>query len=230
MAQQPTCPPGVVCLSSSLVAAVVLLLCISSAYLYLRAPPPAPAARRAPPPPSTATAHTTAPATAPASPPKLHLHITSAPQAPPPPTVTPPAIVLAAHGSTAVYEPPLRHDPRRLVAEQAVGVAINVPTRGPTPAVQQVGILTSSDAAQPTPLALFGRPTFRGSSKWTYFTATDKFHAIKLPVHCGRRDCTGDLGCDELYDGDEVDVPAYPRATYTTTIYALDAPRYIPYL
>ena len=239
MAQQPTCPPGVICLSSSLVAAIVLLLCISSAYLYFHAPAPAAApaplplplaaaARRAPPPPTTPT-----------SPPKLHVHISTPPQAPPPPppTVTPPAVVLASHDSTAVYEPPLRQDPRRLVAEEGiVGVAINVPTRGPTPAVQQVGILTTADAAaaaqadRPSPLALFGRPTFRGSSKWTYFTATDKFHAIKLPVHCGRRDCTDDLGCDELYDGDEVDVPAYPGATYKATIYALDAPRYIPYL
>jgi hypothetical protein len=147
--------------------------------------------------------------------------------------------VLASHGPAAVYEPPLRQDPRRLVAEDGiVGVAINVPTRGPTPAVQQVGILTAAGAGagaqaqtdRPSPLALFGRPTFRGSSKWTYFTATDKFHAIKLPVHCGRRDCTDDLGCDELYDGDEVDVPAYPGTTYKATIYALDAPRYIPYL
>ena len=115
------------------------------------------------------------------------------------------------------------------------GVPINVPTRGPTPDVQQVGILTASDAPSASstngsPLALFGRPTFRGSSKWMYYTATDKFQSIRLPVHRAKRNCTDDLGCDELCDGDEVDVPAYPGTTYKASIYSFDAPRYIPFV
>ena len=35
---------------------------------------------------------------------------------------------------------------------------------------------------------------------------------------------------DELCDGDEVDVPAYPGATYKASIYSFDAPRYIPFV
>ena len=120
-------------------------------------------------------------------------------------------------GATAAMPPPpLRQLP------------INVPTRGPTPSMQQVGILTDGDNG--TILALYGRPTFRGSSKWVYFTATDKFQSIRLPVWRMKRNCTDDLGCDELYDGDEATVPAYAGKQFKTTLYSLDAPRYIPYL
>jgi hypothetical protein len=104
---------------------------------------------------------------------------------------------------------------------------INIETRGTTPDVQQVGILSNSN--NDTILALYGRPTYRGSSKWMYYTGTDKFHSIKLPVSKSGRDCTGDYGCEELYDGDSVHVKGYD-GTFGVSIYGLDAPRYIPYI
>ena len=119
--------------------------------------------------------------------------------------------------------PPMRRDPNLVV-----GVPINIPTRGTTPDVQQVGILTNTENDQV--LALYGRPTFRGSHKWMYYSATDKFHALRLPISNGSRNCTGEFGCDEVSDGDELTIPTYPDRKFKVTVYNMDAPRYIPFV
>ena len=123
---------------------------------------------------------------------------------------------------------PLRSSPDQpttSISLQGLGVPINIPTRGHTSNYQQVGILTGGDQILP----LFGKLTFPGSNKWLYYTATDKFQMIKIPVNHKSRDCTSEYGCDELYDGDLVHVPAYNKE-YKVSIYQLDAPRYIPYV
>lgn len=123
---------------------------------------------------------------------------------------------------------PLRSSPNQpttSISLQGLGVPINIPTRGHTSNYQQVGILTGGDQILP----LFGKLTFPGSNKWLYYTATDKFQMIKIPLKYKSRDCTAEYGCDELYEGDSVHVPAYNKE-YKVSIYQLDAPRYIPYV
>ena len=76
---------------------------------------------------------------------------------------------------------PLRSSPNQpttSISLQGLGVPINIPTRGHTTNYQQVGILTGGDQILP----LFGKLTFPGSNKWLYYTATDKFQMIKIPV------------------------------------------------
>ena len=57
---------------------------------------------------------------------------------------------------------------------------------------------------EPVILPLFGGPTHNGSSKWYYYTSTDKYNQIKLPLSNKNRSCNVEYGCDELYDGDIV--------------------------
>ena len=129
------------------------------------------------------------------------------------------------------YEDPMTRPPlRRYTSTYNVPVAavpINIQTRGPTPEVQQVGVLTSADNDKI--LALYGRPTYRGSSKWLYYTGTDKYQSIKLPVEHSGRNCTDEFGCDELMEDDTVSVKGY-GGTFKASIYNLDAPRYIPFV
>lgn len=125
---------------------------------------------------------------------------------------------------TRMLQPPLRSSPDSVRVGR---MPINVETRGTTPEIQQVGIL--SNGKNDTVLALYGRPTYRGSSKWMYYTGSDKFHTIRLPIMKQQRDCTSEYGCDELYDNDEVTVTGYDTA-FKVTIYGLDAPRYIPFV
>jgi hypothetical protein len=121
-----------------------------------------------------------------------------------------------------LYDPldlPSRFDSSRL---------INIPTRGPPSEMQQVGILTNENNDKILPL--YGRQTYTNSNKWNYYTSTDKFNQIKLPVNdLQNKNCTQEFGCTELSDGDSVNVPAY-NDKFKVSIYTLDSPRYIPYI
>lgn len=109
------------------------------------------------------------------------------------------------------------------------GVPINIPTRGAQPNYSQVGILTHNGADNII-LPLFGKPVYSGSRKWLYYTTTDKNNMIKIPISHKNRDCSGDFGCDELNDSEELTIPAYNNKNFQVTIYHLDKPRYIPYV
>lgn len=89
--------------------------------------------------------------------------------------------------------------------------------------VQQIGYLTmeGGDASAPTILPLFGQSLrYKHSDRWVYFTATDNFQSIRLPVESEKRDCMNDdVGCKELYTGDVVTVPSYNSASFTVTVY-----------
>ena len=119
------------------------------------------------------------------------------------------------------------------------GVPINIPTRGHTTGAQQVGALYKQESTdgtmkigdnnEPVILPLFGMPTHNGSNKWTYYTATDKFNQVKLPITNKSKECSLEYGCDELYEGDIITVPAY-NGNFKVNKYQFDKPRYIPYL
>jgi len=119
------------------------------------------------------------------------------------------------------------------------GVPINIPSRGPFQTYQQVGILSKDEIADPAKipgnnnesniLPLFGRPTYSGSNRWNYYTTSDKFQSVKLPINIEGRKCTDDLGCDELRDGDMVSIPSY-NGRFRVEIYDFDKPRYIPFV
>lgn len=119
------------------------------------------------------------------------------------------------------------------------GIPINIPSRGPFQTYQQVGILSKDEIADPAKipgnnndsniLPLFGRPTYSGSNRWNYYTTSDKFQSVKLPINIDGRKCTDDLGCDELREGDMVTIPSY-NGRFRVEIYDFDKPRYIPFV
>jgi hypothetical protein len=119
------------------------------------------------------------------------------------------------------------------------GIPINIPSRGPFQTYQQVGILSKDEIADPDKipgnnndsniLPLFGRPTYVGSNRWNYYTTSDKFQSVKLPINIEGRKCTDDLGCDELREGDMVTIPSY-NGRFRVEIYDFDKPRYIPFV
>lgn len=132
--------------------------------------------------------------------------------------------------------PPLKRDYH--IEDNPRGIPINIETRGSGGNFQQIGILSKnviSDDSQ-TPgnntdsnvLPLYGKPTYRGSNQWLYYTETDKLNPVKIPITVNNKDCTDDYGCKELYDGDAVDIPSY-NGTFNVKIYKFDKPRYIPY-
>lgn len=112
-------------------------------------------------------------------------------------------------------------------------VPIQVPTRGLPEQFQQMGVLTapggSSTSASPnrTLLPLYGRRTASGRERYNYYTRTDGYNPVQVPVSFKNRSCEDDNGCDEISSGDTVGVPLLGQ-TYVATTYKYNAPRYIP--
>ena len=119
------------------------------------------------------------------------------------------------------------------------GVPINIPTRGESGGFQQIGVLhkvepTDSTSkvgqnTEPVILPLMGAPTYNGSHKWSYYTSTDKYNQIKLPLSNNNKQCDSEYGCEELYDDDMVEVPAY-NGSFKVKIYQFDKPKYLPFV
>jgi len=107
-------------------------------------------------------------------------------------------------------------------------VPVNIPTRGWNENYQQYGVISQGDKILP----IYGRPLWKGSNKWNYYTNTDSFQSVKLPVFFKGRDCQDDtVGCDEIFDNDNVSVPQYGKDNdFKATVYKYDKPRYIPWV
>jgi hypothetical protein len=111
--------------------------------------------------------------------------------------------------------------------------SIQIPTRGFVGGYQQVGLLYKKDVTNPESnaetniLPLFGRPAYTNSSRWNYYTSSDKFHSLKIPMKIKGRDSLDENGCDELFTDDVVQVQPY-NGEFKVTIYGYDTPRYLP--
>jgi len=104
------------------------------------------------------------------------------------------------------------------------GKPINIPSRGLPESYQQMGILKKSSGDL---IPLYGRRVGSRSDRFNYYTRTDSYNPLPLPINYKRRDCQDSVGCDELFNNDEVVVsPTGERAT--ATLYQFDGPMYIP--
>lgn len=128
------------------------------------------------------------------------------------------------------YAPPLKNNPfynPTNIPDIRGRVPINVPTSNYDLNYTQVGIAVRNSGTE-TILPLFGRPLHANRNKWQYYTMAGS-NNIKLPVSKGGRNCTGTIGCDELYNGETIYVEGY-NDSFNVTIYENSEPRYIPYL
>ena len=97
-------------------------------------------------------------------------------------------------------------------------------TRGLPETYQSMGIVRTESGEL---LPLFGRRVASRSDRFNYYTRTDTNNPIPLPINYKRRDCQDDVGCDELFDGDEIDIaPTNQKAK--VTVYRFNGPTYIP--
>ena len=99
------------------------------------------------------------------------------------------------------------------------------PARGYPEQFQQMGVLTVDSTNQILPL--YGRRAGNRADRYNYYTRTDTYNPIQLPVHYERRDCMDDIGCQELYGGERIKVDAL-NVMANVKVYKYDAPRYIP--
>ena len=131
------------------------------------------------------------------------------------------------------YAPPLRNDGYFSGISGISGISdmsgiggisgimmpINVRTQGPpiNTNYRQVGLLTRINGKE-TILPLMGRPLLKNRDKWQFYTMSDKNNSVKLPISFKKKSCTGEYGCDNIYNGDTVYVEGYKDA-FQATIY-----------
>ena len=99
----------------------------------------------------------------------------------------------------------------------------SIATRGAPEAYQQMGVLTTGDGKA---LPLYGRRTAPRSDYFNYYTRTDTYNPVALPVMVKKRDCQDSAGCQEVMSGDEVKLAATGEHA-KVTLYGFDGPRYV---
>jgi hypothetical protein len=99
-----------------------------------------------------------------------------------------------------------------------------IPTRGIPESYQQMGILRTDSGSI---LPLYGRPTASRSDRFQYYSRTDSYNPIQLPLRYNNYNCVDDVGCNELFDGDTISlIPTGERAA--VTLYRISGPTYVP--
>jgi len=103
-------------------------------------------------------------------------------------------------------------------------IPINIPTQGIPETFQMTGNINVDGKMLP----LYGRRTMRGSSdRWNYYTRTDTFNPVPIPLRHKNRDCMEDIGCQEIFSGDSVSLDGTGESG-TVKVYRYDGPKYIP--
>ena len=93
--------------------------------------------------------------------------------------------------------------------------SFNIPTQGLPEQYQSMGIVKTSDGKL---LPLFGRRSLSSRDRYNYYTRTDSYNPIPIPLEIQGRDCQDQVGCPELYNGDKVRIPTL-NETGEITIY-----------
>jgi len=122
---------------------------------------------------------------------------------------------------------PERHwatEPEFPSSAEMYGKLPRIPTRGLPETYQSMGVIKMEDGAV---LPLYGRRTAARSDRFQYYTRTDTYNPVQLPISYKRRDCQDDVGCDELFNGESITVAATNQKG-VASIYRFDGPTYIP--
>lgn len=82
-------------------------------------------------------------------------------------------------------------------------VPFNIPTQGIPEAYQSMGVIKTPEGKL---LPLYGRRTVSSRDRYNYYTRTDTYNPVPIPITMKGRDCQDQVGCPELYDGDKVNL------------------------
>jgi hypothetical protein len=91
---------------------------------------------------------------------------------------------------------------------------------------QQIGILTRNNNEI---LPLMGKRKNTSRYKWQYYTMVSGVNGnlqTKLPISVKGKSCTGEYGCDEIYNNDTVYVEGY-KDVFVATIYENNTFEYV---
>jgi len=94
----------------------------------------------------------------------------------------------------------------------------------------QVGILNPIHKSnKDNILPLMGRPVFTNRNLWQYYTVSNQYNNVKLPITIKGKSASNEYGVDRLYGGDTVRVEGL-NDVYRATIYDTDTIKYLPFI
>jgi len=94
----------------------------------------------------------------------------------------------------------------------------------------QVGILNPLHKSnKDNILPLMGRPVFTNRNLWQYYTVSNQYNNVKLPITVKGKSASNEYGVDRLYGGDTVRVEGL-NDVYRATIYDTDTIKYLPFI
>lgn len=102
-------------------------------------------------------------------------------------------------------------------------IPINIPTQGLPESFQSVGLINVDGSVWP----LYGRRTAGSSDRWNYYTRTDTFNPVPIPIKFQKRNCMDDTGCQEILSGEDIKIDVLHKQG-TANMYKFDGPKYIP--
>ena len=74
-----------------------------------------------------------------------------------------------------------------------------------------------------------GRPVFTNRNLWQYYTVSNQYNNVKLPITVKGKSASNEYGVDRLYGGDTVRVEGL-NDVYRATIYDTDTIKYLPFI
>lgn len=135
------------------------------------------------------------------------------------PSTQPILIMNPPNTLTNLYTPPVRNDNYSIPS---------IATRPVEHNYRQIGILTrNSNNSSSDILPLMGRRQLTSRNKWQYYTMTGNNIQMKLPVSVNGKSCTGEYGCDEIFNNDTVFVEGF-KDIFVATIYENNTFSYMP--
>lgn len=201
-------PPGVLCVSNGLVIGLLSLAILAVIALYFIGP----------------AVNSTKISTRISMPSTMDSAL-----APPPPPLPPTVVNVMGGGGDDRYTrapQPLRDwiappefPPRGGIAS----IPINIPTQGLPESFQSIGMIHVDGQMLP----LYGRRTTGSSDRWNYYTRTDTYNPIPIPIAYKKRACMDDVGCNELMSGEHVHLEGADKSG-KVTLYRYDGPKYYP--
>ena len=192
-----SCPPGVFCLSTDLMLTLGIMILLIGAGL-------------------------------------LYVQILLRPSAPVlPPMPSPTVVALASSMPSMPSSGDSRYDraPQPLrdwraipeLPPRASALPFNIPTQGLPESFQSVGVINVNDQMLP----LYGRRTTGGSDRWNYYTRTDTYNPVPLPVTYQKRNCMDGVGCSEMMSGETIVIDGLQKEG-KAQLYRMDGPTYLP--
>lgn len=100
--------------------------------------------------------------------------------------------------------------------------SFNIPTQGYSDSFSSYGMFTTEDGQV---LPLYGKRANGNRDRYNYYTRTDTYNPVQMPVKFNKRDCMDDNGCEEISTKDVITIPATGKEG-TATIYKTDSLQY----